>query len=108
MNRIKPYRGDEIAVGDVVADGNDKLLLIDDECFVSAFAEAGQRRGKKLVCVRCFDPARALRALVLLVNEGNPVSGSAGSVGFCCDCYRGLSELLFHDAVLRASKSPIQ
>ena len=45
-----------------------------------------------------------LRAVVLLVEGEKAAEESAGSVGFCCDCYRDLAELLFHDAVLRASK----
>jgi hypothetical protein len=104
MVRWKAISADKIAPSELAADGEDKLLLIDDATFVSAFAEAGQRRGRNLVCVRCFDPARALRAVVLLVEGENAPEESAGSVGFCCDCYRDLAELLFHDAVLRASK----
>jgi len=41
---------------------------------------------------------------VLLLEEGN-TDESAGSVGFCGECYRGLAELMFHSAVLRASDS---
>ena len=105
MSRSKFFAIDEFAYPELASDGEEKLLLIDDATFVSAFAEAGQRRGKQLVCVRCFDPARALRAVVLLAEGWNEDDEAAGSVGFCCDCYRDLGELLFHDAVLRASKS---
>ncbi len=104
MNRWKAFSFDEITASEVRSDGDDKLLLIDDATFVSAFAEAGQRRGKQLVCVRCFDPAQTLRAVVLLVEGENAAEESAGSVGFCCACYRDLAELMFHDAVLRACK----
>ncbi len=104
MSRWKAFSFDEITASEARSDGDDKLLLIDDAAFVSAFAEAGQRRGKQLVCIRCFDPARVLRAVVLLIEDENVAEESAGSVGFCCDCYRDLAELLFHDAVLRAGK----
>jgi len=102
MIKSKPPIIDDLA-GLEIADGEDQLLLIDDATFVSAVTEAGQRCGKQLVCVRCLDPGRALRAVVLLVDETAAVDEAAGSVGFCRDCYRELAELLFHDAVLRAS-----
>jgi hypothetical protein len=104
MVRFKAFADDKTVVSDVVRDGEDKLLLIDDAAFVSAFAEAGRRRGKQLVCVRCFDPARVVRAVVLLVEGMTPSDESSGSVGFCNDCYRDLAELLYHDAILRAAK----
>lgn len=105
MSRSKAFTADETAISEIPSDRDDELLLIDDATFVSAFAEAGQRLGKMLVCVRCFDPAKALRAVVLLLEGRNRVDESAGSVGLCRDCYRDLDELLFHDAILRASKS---
>ena len=105
MIRSKAFTAEEIAISEVPSDRDDKLLLIDDATFVSAFVEARGQVGKNLVCVRCLDPARALRALVLLLDEPNTTDESAGSVGLCCDCYRDLAELLFHNAVLRASKS---
>jgi hypothetical protein len=95
----------EEVAGSAIADGEDQLLLIDDASFVSALTEAGQRCGKQLVCVRCLDPCRTLRAVVLLVDETVAVDEAAGSMGFCRDCYRELIELLFHGAVLRASRS---
>lgn len=105
MIRLKAFAGEELAIHEIAADGEDKLVLIDDAKFVSAFAEAGQRLGQQPVCVRCFDPARALRALVLLLEGQDSAGECSGSVGLCCDCYRDLAELLFHDAVLRASRS---
>ena len=105
MSRAKPFADDESAYSELASDGEEKLLLIDDATFVSAFAEAGQRRGKKLVCVRCFDPARALRALVLLVEGHHAKGETAGSVGFCRECYRDLAELMFHGAILHESKT---
>ena len=104
MIRSKTFTTEETAISEIVSDGDDKLLLIDDATFVSAFAEAGRRHGKNLACIRCFNPARTLRALVLLLEEGN-TDESAGSVGFCGECYRGLAELMFHSAALRASDS---
>ena len=104
MSRAKSFASDHTTALDAVTDGEDKLVLIDDATFVSAFAEAGQRRGKHLVCVRCSDPTQTLRALVLLVCAKNSDDELAGSVGFCRECYRGLSELLFHEAILRATK----
>ena len=105
MSRTKSFPADNLTAFELGADGEDTLLLIDDAGFVGAFAEAGLAVGKKLVCVRCFDPGRALRAVVVLLDAWNAEDESAGSVGFCCDCYRGLAELWFHDAVLRASRS---
>jgi hypothetical protein len=105
MSGMKSFPADNLTAFEFSADGEDKLVLIDDAGFVSAFAEAGMAVGKKLVCVRCFDPGRALRAVVVLLDAWNAEDESAGSVGFCCDCYRDLAELLFHDAVLRATKS---
>jgi hypothetical protein len=105
MSRVKAFNVGEIPIFESSSDGNDKLLLIDDAMFVSAFAEAGQRLGTELICVGCFDPARALRAVLLLMDGCNDVDESAGSLGFCHDCYRDLAERQFHDAVLRASKS---
>ena len=105
MIRSKPFTFEELTLPEIAADGEEQLLLIDDAIFVNQFAEAGQRRGRQLVCVRCFDPARPLGAVVLMVDDTTPFDESAGSVGFCGDCYRDLAELLFHDSVLRASKS---
>jgi hypothetical protein len=105
MSLENPFATDESAYFELASDGEEKLLLIDDATFVSAFAEAGQRRGKQLVCVRCFDPARALRAVVLLVEGHHAKDKTAGSVGFCRDCYRDLAELMFHGAILHESKS---
>lgn len=104
MIRSKAFTAGETPIPDMPSDGEDKLILIDDAMFVSTFAEAIRRRGKKLVCVRCLDPARALRAVLLLLDGRNTVDESAGSLGFCSECYRDLAELMFHDAVLRASK----
>jgi hypothetical protein len=104
MIRFKAFADDKTVVSKIVPDGKDKLLLIDDAAFVGAFAEAGRRLGKQMVCVRCFDPARVVRAVVLLVEGMTSADDSTGSVGFCSDCYRDLAELLFHDAVLRAAR----
>ena len=105
MSRRKAFTVDEIRLPEVSSDGDDKLLLIDDATSVSALAEAGGRLGSKLVCVGCFDPARALRAVLLLLDACNSVDESAASLGFCHDCYRDLAELQFHEALLRAAKS---
>ena len=84
---------------------DDKLVVMDDVMFVNAFAHAANQRGRAIVCVGCFDPTRALRAFVFRL-EGDTVDESAGSLGFCFDCYRDLMERVFHDAVLRAAKQP--
>jgi hypothetical protein len=105
MSRQKTFTLDSTPLPKIPLDGNDKLVLIDDAVFVSAFAEFGRRLGAKLVCVGCFDPARALRAVLFMLDGYDAVDESAGSLGFCHDCYRGLAELQFHDAVLRASSS---
>jgi hypothetical protein len=104
MVRFKAFADDKNSAAEIVPDGEDKLLLIDDAAFVNAFAEAGRRRGKELICVRCFDPVRVVRAVVLLVDGMTPADESSGSVGFCSDCYQDLAELLVHDAILRAAK----
>jgi hypothetical protein len=105
MHRPKAFTGGEFPIPETLSDGNERLLLIDDAMAVSAFAEAGQRLGTKMVCVRCFDPARALRAVLLLLDGCDDIGESSGSLGFCHDCYRDLAELQFHDAVLRVSKT---
>jgi hypothetical protein len=105
MRRLKAFNVGEIPISELSSDGDDRLVLIDDAIFVSAFAEAGQRVGTELICAGCFDPARALRAVLFLLNGCNDVDEAAGSLGFCHDCYRDLAERQFHDAVLRASKS---
>jgi|ERR1700722_17534010 hypothetical protein len=104
MIRTKGFMAGQVASREANSDGEDQLVLIDDAKLVSAFAEAGQRLGKRLVCARCSDPAQALRAVVVLIEGQSTVGTSAGSVGFCCECYRDLDELLFHNAVLRASE----
>jgi hypothetical protein len=95
----------ELPIPEIASDSEEKLLIVDDAMFVSAFAEAGQRLGKSLVCIRCFDPARALRAVLLLLDGRDAVDESAGSLGFCHECYSDLAELMFHESVLRAAKS---
>jgi len=72
---------------------------------VGAFADAVRRRGGDLVCVRCEISQRPLGALVLLLDEAEGGRECAGSVGFCCDCYRDLTSLMRHRAILRAAKS---
>jgi hypothetical protein len=104
MSGWKSFADNESGTDELTLDGEDKLLLIDDAQLVSAFAAAGQRRGAKLICVQCFNPARSLRALLLLLDEAEPAESPVRSVGFCGDCYRDLGERMFHDAVLRASK----
>jgi hypothetical protein len=105
MERLKSFSADELQFPETASDVEEKLLLVDDANFVSAFVEAGQRRGKHLVCVRCFHPERPLRAVMLLVDGTATADECSGSVGFCRECYRDLTELMFHDAVLRAAKS---
>ena len=83
MIKLKASTTCEEPIHEMPSDGEDKLVLIDDAMFVSTFAEAIRRRGKKLVCVRCLDPARALRAVLLLLDGHNTVDESAGSLGFC-------------------------
>jgi hypothetical protein len=104
MIRPKAFIHDQAAFPDNAGDGEDKLFLIDDAIFVNAFTEAGRKRGKDLICVRCLNPASALRAVVLLAHPTDPTDESAGSVGFCGDCYRDLAELLLNDSILRAAK----
>jgi hypothetical protein len=84
---------------------NEGLLLIDDVAFVKSYVAASNRLGVNLICVRCADPTHALRALVLLLDTQEEASEIRGSLGLCRQCYRDLSELMFHDAVLRASTS---
>ena len=104
MIRPKAFIHNQAAFPDNAGDGEDKLFLIDDAIFVNAFTEAGRKRGKELICVRCLNPASALRAVVLLAHPTDPTDESAGSVGFCGDCYHDLAELLLNDSILRAAK----
>ena len=104
MAGSKSYLGNQPQIDETTGDGEEKLLLIDDARFVSEFAEAGQRQGKRLLCIQCLNPTRSLRALLLLLDETRPGGEPSWSVGFCCDCYGDLNRRLFHDAVLRASK----
>jgi hypothetical protein len=104
MIRTKTLAGGSPTNREVRPDGSDQLLLIDDAVFVSAFAEAHSRLGSNPVCVRCFDPTRALRAVVLLFDAQKGVDETRGGLGLCHQCYKDLSELMFHDAVLRASR----
>ena len=85
--------------------GDEALLLIDDAAFVRSYAEACNRVGQSLVCVRCLDPTQALRALVLLLDKKEGAREIRGGLGLCRQCYQDLTELMFHDAVLRASTS---
>ncbi|HLI81037.1 MAG TPA: hypothetical protein VKV03_13710 [Candidatus Binataceae bacterium] len=94
-----PFSGDAI-------DRDDKLVLMDDLMFVNEFAQAANQHGRAIVCVGCFDPTRALRAFVFRLEEPNTVDESAGSLGFCFDCYRALMERVFNDTVWRAAKQP--
>jgi hypothetical protein len=106
MIRLKGAGVAVIPFSEDAIDRDDKLVLMDDLMFVNAFAQASNERGRAIVCVGCFDPTRALRAFVFRLEEPDTVDASAGSLGFCFDCYRDLMERVFHDAVLRAAKQP--
>jgi hypothetical protein len=104
MIRTKAFTAGKSGDREVRPDDGDKLLLIDDAIFVSAIAEAYSRLGANLVCVRCFDPTQTLRAVVVMLDAETSVDETCGGLGLCRACYRDLAELMFHDAVLRASK----
>jgi hypothetical protein len=104
MIRTKAFDCNRIEISGNLPEADDQLLIIDDAMFVSALVEAGERHGKRLVCVACLHPARPLRAILLLLDEADGAGECAGSVGFCLECYRDLSERMFHNAVVRASK----
>ena len=106
MIRLKASCPGEMSFSEKAADRGDKLVLMDDVMFVNAFAQAAHQRGRPIVCVGCFDPSRALRAFVFRLGGSDIVDESAGSLGFCFDCYRDLVERVFHDARLPASKQP--
>ena len=103
MIRIKDTV-DVTSVSDTNACHDDRLVLMDDVMFVNAFAEAASRRGKALVCVGCLDPWRPLRAFVFQLIGSDTVDESAGSLGFCFDCYRDLMERAFNDSISRLPK----
>ena len=106
MVKLKRVGLGDLEGSDSVSEPDDDLVLIDDASFVDAFAAASQRRGNHLVCVRCAIAQRPLRALVLLLDGGGTDRECAGSLGFCCECYRDLTELMLHEAILNATKLP--
>lgn len=97
MIRLKGTIG-EVPSCDNSSDEN--LVLMDDVMFVNAFAQAANRHGRPIVCVGCFDPSRALRAFVFRLESPDMVDETAGSLGFCYDCYRDLVERVFEDSVV--------
>jgi hypothetical protein len=105
MIRTNASTPSEQANPDARSEQDEGLLLVDDAAFVNSYAEASNRLGVNLVCVQCFDPTQALRALVLLLDKREGAREIRGGIGLCRECYRDLTELMFHDAVLRASTS---
>ncbi|HLX37774.1 MAG TPA: hypothetical protein VKR29_08230 [Candidatus Binataceae bacterium] len=77
-------------------DGEENLVLMDDLMVVNALAQAALEQGRSIICVGCFDPSRALRAFVFRLEAPDTVDESAGSLGFCFDCYHDLMERVFH------------
>jgi hypothetical protein len=104
MIKLDSLCANEMRISETPAESDEKLLLIDDASFVSAFAKASKRRGNSVVCVRCSIPHRELGAVVLMLDGGDMTGECVGSMGLCRECYRDLTELMFHDAVLRAAK----
>lgn len=97
MIRLKPAPA-RIAFSEQDLDQDETLVLVDDLMFVNEFAAGAFRHGRSIVCVGCFDPSRALRAFVFRLEAPDMVDESAGSLGFCFDCYRDLMERVFQGA----------
>jgi hypothetical protein len=104
MIKLDSLCANEMRISETPADSDEKLLLIDDASFVSAFVKASERRGNSVVCVRCSIQHRTLGAVVLMLDGSEMTGECVGSIGLCRECYRDLTELMFHDAVLRAGK----
>ena len=98
MIRLKPAPTRPIAVSEPDLDHDESLVVVDDMMFVNEFACGAHARGRAIVCVGCFDPSRPLRAFVFRLEAPDIIDESAGSLGFCFDCYRDLMERVFHGA----------
>ena len=96
MIRLRPAPTRAISLSQQELEQDETLVLVDDMVFVNEFARGAHQRGRALICVGCFDPARALRAFVFRLEAPDLVDESAGSLGFCFDCYQDLMERVFH------------